>query len=171
MTTITVSTNAGNIKIGIEKVADNLPRITKRQIKSAMTEARKTARGNWPNGGGPGGYSIPQTSGTRYRRTGNYGRSMTIQEIGLSFKLSSTASRNGKTYAPFVGGNAYGTGQANIHAGRWPLLSKAVSDSIRDLVASIENDIENAGQAGKLSHEPYPTYYTDSLQVVTVKAS
>ena len=60
MTKITVSTNAGNIRNGINNVATALPSITKKQIKSAMTAAVKVARGNWPNGGGPGGYSIPQ---------------------------------------------------------------------------------------------------------------
>ena len=147
MTTITVSTNAGNIKIGVEKVAENLPRLTKKQLKAAMTDARKVARGNWPNGGGPGGYSIPQPQGTKYRRTGNYGRSMTITESGLSYILRSEAKRNGRTYAPFVGGNAIGALQAQIHAGRWPLLSRAVADQIRDLVAAIEGDIEIAARA------------------------
>ena len=146
MTKITVSTNAGNVKIGIEKVADNLPRITKKQIKAAMTAAVKVARGNWPNGGGPGGYSIPQPVGTRYQRTGNYGRSMKIQEVGLSFILTSDAKRKGRSYSRYVGGTAAGAGQSRFLY-RWPLVSVAVSDQIRDLVASIENDIENAARA------------------------
>ena len=147
MTKITVSTNAGNVQIGINKVASALPAITKKQIKAAMTKAVKVARGNWPNGGGPGGYSIPQPPGTRYQRTGNYGRSMKIQEVGLSFILTSDAKRKGRSYSRYVGGTAAGAGQARIHSGRWPLVSVAVSDQIRDLVASIENDIENAARA------------------------
>lgn len=147
MTTITVSTNAGNIQIGVNKVATALPRLTKRHLKAHMEAARKEARGNWPNGGGPGGYSIPQPQGTKYKRTGKYGGGMMLTEVGLSIVLKSKALRNGKNYSPFVGGNAAGGGQANIHVGRWPLLSKVVSDKIRELVASIENDIENAARA------------------------
>ena len=147
MTKITVSTNAGNVQIGINKVASALPAITKKQIKAAMTAAVKVARGNWPNGGGPGGYSIPQPAGTRYQRTGNYGRSMKIQEVGLSFILTSDAKRKGRSYSRYVGGDSYGAGQAGIHSGRWPLVSEAVSAKIRDLVASIENDIEIAARA------------------------
>ena len=147
MTSITVRTNAGNVAIGIRNVANNLPRITKTQIRAAMQDARKVARGNWPNGGGAGGYSIPQPIGTKYVRTGNYGRSMTIAEVGLSFSLKSTAARRGRQYAPYVGGIAQGGGQARIHAGRWPLVSEAVAGKIRELVASIENDIEVAARA------------------------
>jgi len=147
MTQITVSTNAGNIRNGLVNVATGLPRITKKNLRTAMQAARKVARGNWPSGGGPGGYSIPQPQGTKYKRTGNYGRSMTITESGLSFILRSEAKRNGRTYAPFVGGNAVGALQARVHMGRWPLISEAVAAQIRDLVASIENDIEIAARA------------------------
>lgn len=101
-------------------------------MRPIMDEARKEASG-WYSGGNS--YSVPPTGGG-YVRTGTYGASTTLTHTGgQSYRIEQSAA-----YSRYVGGYADGSGQANVHRGRWPLL--------RDVMTrAVEKIVEEAGKA------------------------
>ena len=141
MTQITLKiTNLDNVQRGIRTVGKAIPGIAKRNVRRAMERAKKVASGGWSGGAN---YTIPLLPNQGYERTGLYGQSFQITEIGLSVRLESNAiGERGQDYTTYVGGNAEGEGQAAIHAGRWPLIKDAVMAEVeRSLIQEIDADL------------------------------
>ena len=141
MTQITLTfTNLGNVQRGIRTVGQAIPGITKRNFKRAMKRAKKVASGGWSGGAN---YTVSLLPNQGYERTGNYGQSFKITEVGWNWRLESHAmGERGQGYTTYVGGNAEGEGQAAIHAGRWPLIKDAVMAEVeRSLVQEIDADL------------------------------
>jgi hypothetical protein len=105
-------------------VDDAIPGIVNDDIESAMLMAADEASGNYPSGSFDG-YSVPFRPRQKYTRTGRYGRGFHIIKTGYKTKRAYSLI-NAVPYGPYVGGNAYGGGQAWMHRGRWPLIYLAV---------------------------------------------
>lgn len=102
---------------GLQKVSDGLPNMTQEQLDAAMDEAKYEVSGGW-NGGN--NYAVDERPGQTYERTGNLGASTYWERIGLTYAMYSDAYHDGKAYSKYVVGMADGSGQAWMHAGRWP---------------------------------------------------
>lgn len=89
--------------------------------------------------------------GQKYVRTGTYNRSFRFAGSAGKYQIKSDAVQKGRHYTPFVGGYADGTGQAQIHAGRWTLIKDAVEramDRVRRMAEEEFNRIINSGGQG-----------------------
>lgn len=137
---ITLRIEDGKVRDGLRNVANALPDITAENMLGAMILARDNAS-TWTGGAS---YSTPAPAGSAYRRTGIYGGAMKVQRIGLSVSISNDARspRTGKLYPQFVGGRADGTGQARVHAGRWPVIRQEVDKQVEPLVQKIDDDLQ-----------------------------
>jgi hypothetical protein len=71
-----------------------------------------------------------------YRRTGGYARGWRVVKTQNGYALVNASSK-----AKWVSGTAYGTDQARIHQGRWPLLRDVVEESVAQLPKEIADDI------------------------------
>lgn len=149
MTQITVKVISDQVMRGLRNIGQAIPTIGKKDVLAAMKRAKKTASANYP-GGAHGGYDVPPRN---YQRTGNYGRSFSIVQDGLSVRLLSEAYRDGKPYSVLVGGDATGAGQAGIHAGRWPKLADAVDAEVETLLTEIDADLSKVIRTNGLGGE------------------
>ena len=71
-----------------------------------------------------------------YTRTGKYARGWVVQKTEHGYRLY-----NPSGIAHWMSGSAYGTRQARIHQGRWPLLRDVVEESVAQLPKEIADDI------------------------------
>jgi hypothetical protein len=74
-----------------------------------------------------------------YRRTGKYGQSWKVEKSKTKHEGYMLISR--LNHAKWVSGSAYGTDQARIHRGRWPLLRDVVEEAVSMLPKEIADDI------------------------------
>lgn len=129
MAAITVKVDNGRVYQSLRNVGDAIPRITDKAVKNAMTAARDEVR-TYP----------PERPGQRYRRTGKRYRATQVVKVGLrAYRLESNpVYKGGRTANPYVIGDAFGKGQAWMHAGRWKLLYPTVKRWIAPLLTEIE---------------------------------
>lgn len=129
---IKTEVKAGKVKAGLKTIATKMPKVLKRDLGRALEWARAIIRGHWPEGGRQG-YTIPFTAkqqrGERgaYVRTGAYGAGWQIKNIPGKTAMY---LYNKVPWAQFVGGDAYGNRQAQIHFGRWPVSFEVVRTAV-----------------------------------------
>jgi hypothetical protein len=103
-------------EIGRRKMLDMANRITRRMEEYPVARNEKEAK----------------------RRTGKLYRSWQVKKLEGGYQVSSDArGKNGKSYSHYVVGNAYGTGQAWMHKGRWQLFRDVVDDEVQKMPTEI----------------------------------
>jgi hypothetical protein len=128
-----ITVKDGAVRLGLQRFGDALKKVTKKEMLSAVTEAKQRVS-HYP----------PERPNQKYIRTGAYGRSwnITTDKGAKSYTLKSS----GVKYARYVGGYADGTGQAMVHAGRWALLQAAMQRAAKRFVVRMKDRI---GQIAK----------------------
>jgi hypothetical protein len=123
MTTISVDVQDKAVRLSLEKLGRAVPGISDDEIQAGLPEVVKEAAGGYSGGAS---YAVPPPPGSTYVRTGNYGRSTFWEKNGFTYVIRNEAYRSGREYGRYVGGKADGSGQAGIHAGRWPRIIDVV---------------------------------------------
>lgn len=128
---ITSRFDGEKVKRSLHTVGAAIPKLTRRRLAAGMKRAQKRIT-TYP----------PELPRQVYVRTGNYGRSWAVVQNGMSFTLQGRAiGKGGRDYTRYVGGYADGSGQAEIHAGRWMLAATAVDQELATMVSEVEGDI------------------------------
>lgn len=135
--------NDDKVRLGLNKWAQAVERISRDDLRDAMRRAKKRSVSD--PAGGP--YSVPERG---YVRTGNLSASTELIEDGLTFRIESNAMHDGEPYSVYVIGRADGSGQARIHQGWWTPLRTSVDDEIDDLVRDIDADLGQSAEAAGL---------------------
>jgi len=134
----TTITNAGNVKLGLRKVGQAIPRLTRRRLESWLRVVMKIAV---PYNGGTS-YSVPLRG---YVRTGELGRRTRVEsgdnQTGVYGRIVSDAK-----HSVYVIGNALGEGQAEIHSGFWQALRDVLDNEIVSLLDQMEGDMSDAAR-------------------------
>ena len=131
MTQITITSNVGLVRQGLQDLAAEIPKIGRRKIYDAINRITREMEG-YPA-------ELPMQT---YRRTGRLGASWKVQSLEDGYSISNYAAKKGRRYANYVVGNAYGTGQAQIHEGRWPLFRDVVDREIAKQPQEIVDEID-----------------------------
>jgi hypothetical protein len=143
MTTISLRVfGLDKLQIGFNQYAKTVAPICRDTVYAAIQRAVKKSPGYL----GGNSYTTPERPGQGYVRTGNLGRSVALEQDGLSSRVNVNSG-----YETYVIGNADGTGQAWMHAGRWPTLRSAVDDEVAKLTSGGELDAalgKSAKEAG-----------------------
>jgi hypothetical protein len=153
MIQVQVKVNKGRVYQSIKRLTDEaIPNIVNADIEAAMLTAQREASANYPRGS-YSGYSVPYHRNrkgqlSKYIRTGQYGRGFRLIKTGYRTKRAYTLTTRVR-YGVYVGGNASGYGQADIHRGRWPLIYLAVKRAAEKLTdqssIKIRKAIRNEG--------------------------
>jgi hypothetical protein len=110
---------------GLRKFAGALPQLTRDELDSVMDNAKRDASGGYSGGAS---YAVQPPMNSTYQRTGNLGRSTYWEREGQTYRMYSVAiDKRGRAYSVYVVGDASGSGQADIHQGRWPLLADVMT--------------------------------------------
>jgi len=132
---LTVKIESEKVRRSLKNVGDAIPKIGFRVLWRLMTNAKERAQ------------KYPPPISEKYQRTGIYGRSFKLVKLGtgiIGARLESDAVQKGRHYTVFVGGNAIGHGQVEIHGrpGRWVLIKDAIDQEvIRHMVTEVEADM------------------------------
>lgn len=119
------------VRVGLNKFADTLAPICRADVKDAMDRAVAKSPGYL----GGTSYTTPEAG---YARTGNLGRSVTIEQNGLTTTIKNDAySTRGFNYGPLVLGMGDGSGQKETYARNgWPTLRSAVDAEVDKLAGN-----------------------------------
>ena len=134
-------TNLDNVQIGIGTFGKALPTIVQQDVIDAVNAIKAEYMG-----GEPGGYSVPPPYGSTYERTGNLGRSMWVEQSGLTVTFRVEAYQHGREYGHYVIGYADGTGQAG-RMSHWPRQRIVAEDKALALVDKCEAHLTQAAEA------------------------
>lgn len=127
------------VRKGLEALGDAVPKIGRQRIRTIMNRIVRRMQA-YP----------PERPGQKYKRTGRLFYSWKIEEIGQGYRVENTAKRRGRGYAGYVVGNAYGTGQAWMHKGRWLLVRDVTEEELKVLPKELEGDIVMVARRGGL---------------------
>lgn len=133
------------VRQGLQNLDRQLPLIGAQRIFEAMKRARRAVIR----------YPSPP-SGSRYKRTGIYGKGWKIRRNPRTgrksdgYSLLGQARQQGRDYTVFVSGSARGGKQAPIHQNRWKPVREAINDEIKALPKDIEKHIGLAARRLKL---------------------
>ena len=127
---ISITTTAPLVRQGLENLSAELPQVGRRRIYDAMNRITREMEG-YP----------PERPGQRYRRTGLLGASWDVKPLNNGYTVTNDAKRKGRSYGRYVVGDAYGTGQAWMHKGRWQKLRDVVDAEVKNLPDAISDDI------------------------------
>ena len=132
---ISITTNAKLVRMGLQNLALEIPKIGRNQIWKVMQRVKARAR-IYPK----------ERIGQKYVRTYRLRDSW---EIGRksSGTLEGYTIKNDTPYAPYVMGDAYGNRQAWMHIStdqgkRWTMTRDIVEDEIKTLPADISKEID-----------------------------
>jgi hypothetical protein len=127
---IRVSPEAELVRQGLQDLSAEIPRVGRRRIYDMINRITRTMEG-YP----------PERPHQKYQRTGRYGASWHVEKLADGYSIYNNAEAKGRQYPRFVVGDAYGTGQAWMHQGRWPLLRDEVDKEVEKLPPEIEDEI------------------------------
>ncbi len=149
MTQLSIQVKGEMVRMGLQNLADEIPKIGRLQIYRTAMDIRKgmqvkgskpTYPINWDSvrqmkaffaSDGFGG-GIPHT------RTDEYITAWRVESIGdQGYRLVNTIGG-----AQYIGGNAYGQKQSRIHQGRWPLFRDVADAELVKLPENIEKEIK-----------------------------
>ncbi len=147
MTRLTLKIEGQLVRQGLQDLSAEIPQIGRRGIRTVMDRIKRRMEAYPPEMPGQSvqeshpilGYTI---RAVRYKRTGTLGRSWYIEEVDNGYAIGNTArSPRGRRYSRYVIGDAYGTGQARVHVGRWLVLRDVTEQEIEKLPPEIEDNI------------------------------
>lgn len=130
--------NAQLVRMGLQNLDAEIPKIGKGQIYNAVTNIAATMR-IYP----------PQPAGSKYKRTFVLQRSWTVEAKEKGYAVKSDAARKGRPYTKYVVGTAWGTEQAGVNA-HWNLLRDVAEKEIAKLPPAITNEISMAARRNNL---------------------
>lgn len=145
---LTVKTRGAEIvRAGLEDLSKEVPRISRRRIYNTMLKVRSRLRAPAPKPSYPIRWDserqrrkvlalLRQRGDLPYTRKGRYEKGWHIARTPTGYRLE-----NPVLYSRYVGGAADGSGQSNIHRGRWPLFQQIVEEEIQTLPPDIEQHI------------------------------
>lgn len=127
---------------GLKKLATTLKPMSQAETDSVIENAKSEVSGYYKGGAS---YNVPTRPNQTYIRTGNFGRSVFWERIGLTYRVIVSAyNKRGQEYGPYVVGRADGSGQAGIHAGRWPNFREVMLKWADVAVARVQAAVERA---------------------------
>lgn len=119
---ISIKVDGELVRKGLQDLGMEIPKIGRSQLR--FTSERIVRRMQaYP----------PERPRQKYKRTGRLFRSWKIDNSQDRYTIENTAAKKGRLYGHFVIGNAYGTGQAWMHRGRWLLLRDVVEQELEKL--------------------------------------
>lgn len=119
------------VRKGLQDLSAEIPKVGRQQIR--FTTERIVRRMQAYPGERPG---------QKYVRTGRLFRSWKIDSDGKTrYTIENTAARKGRKYGHYVVGDAYGTGQAWMHRGRWQLFRNVVDQEVAKLPEDVKEQI------------------------------
>lgn len=128
---ITIESNVGLVRQGLQDLQAEIPKIGRRRIYDAMNRITREMEG-YPR----------ERPRQKYVRTGNLGASWKVKRTESGYVIENDARRRGRRYTRYVVGDAYGTGQAWMHAGRWPLFRDVVDNEIAKMPQEVADEID-----------------------------
>ena len=128
---LSITSNVGLVRQGLQDLSAGIPKIGRRRIFDAMNRITREMEG----------YPAERPNQT-YHRTGNLGASWDVRRLDDGYQIVNTARARGRAYAHYVVGNAYGTGQAWMHQGRWPVFRGVVDAEIEKMPREIADEID-----------------------------
>lgn len=132
MPQISITANAPIVRQGLENLDKEIPDIGRRRIYNTMLKIKARLRKYPP---------APQNS--TYVRTFRLRDAVEIVRADTGYKIQvDPVSPRGVRYGKYPLGSAYGTDQAWMHVGRWPLLRDVVDEELEMLPDEIEQEIE-----------------------------
>lgn len=123
--------NAELVGKGLANIRAEIPRISELTIKKAADAIVKRMR-IYP----------PAPSGSRYVRTYKLQNAWKASRVVNGYTVSADPVNRGVHYGRYVVGDAYGTGQATVHAGRWQLLRDVTEKEVEKLPPMVEEHIK-----------------------------
>jgi hypothetical protein len=145
MIRLSVRVNGDLVRQGLENLAAELPQIGRRRMRTIMERIKRRMQAYPPERMKSVRLSHPILGHTiramGYKRTGRLGRSWRISEINRGYVIENTASFRGHAYAGYVVGDAYGTNQAWMHAGRWEKFRDVTEEELKALPIEVEQEI------------------------------
>jgi hypothetical protein len=139
VTQLTIRVHSDLVRQGLENLADELPRIGRRRIRTMVDRVIRRMQ-EYPN----------ERPGQTYKRTGRLFYSWTVESLDNGYRIGNDASRRGRDYAKYVVGDAYGTSQAWMHAGRWAKYRNVVEEEIMWLPHAVIEDINLVARRNNL---------------------
>ena len=118
------------VRKGLQDLAAEFPKIGRQQFRFASERVVRRMQA-YPS----------QRPGQKYRRTGRMFYSWRIEGLEDRYTIENTARFRGRAYPKFVVGDAYGTGQAWMHRGRWLLFRDVVEEELDKLPPEIQDKI------------------------------
>jgi hypothetical protein len=137
------------VRKGLQDLNKEIPQIGRQQIRTRLERIKRRMQAYPPERPGQSvrvehpvlGYTI---KAKRYKRTGRFGRSWSIERIGNTGYMLKNDARDPRTrrrYGHYVVGNAYGAGQAWMHKGRWEVLRDVAEEELQTLPPAVEREI------------------------------
>lgn len=137
------------VRQGAQNLEAEVPQVGRRQIRTVMDRIKRRMEAypaERPGQSKTGSHPILGTTYTavRYKRTGKLGRSWRIEKAGNSGYIIRNDARDKRrrAYGRYVVGDAYGTGQAWMHRGRWQVLRDVADEEVAKLPPAVEREIE-----------------------------
>lgn len=146
MSTVSLRVQGLNeLMTGFNQFAQTVAPVTREGTYAALERAVAKSPG-WLGGNE---YTAPLPDSGVNVRTGNLGRSVQLEQDGLSSRITVEAySKDGYEYGKGVIGDGYGAGQSEYNVGRWLPLRQAVDDEVRLLTLRGQGlDADLAGSA------------------------
>jgi hypothetical protein len=126
---LSITTNAKLVRMGLQNLKADVPKIGRNQIWMSMQRARRRAK-IYP----------PERPRQKYVRT--Y-RLRDNWKIGKSEGVKAGYSiSNSTSYEPYVMGDAYGNRQAWMHKGRWSLIRDIMKEETQILPEAISKELQ-----------------------------
>lgn len=123
---LTITSNVGLVRQGLQDLGAEIPKIGRRKIFDAMNRITREMEG-YP----------PERPGQTYVRTGRLGFSWDVKRLDDGYVITNNArSRYGQYYAQYVVGNAY------VHPGRWQVFRDVVAAEMAKLPQAVADAIE-----------------------------
>jgi hypothetical protein len=129
------------VRQGLKDLRAEVPKIGAQDLYDALKRARAKVI-KYP----------PPPPGSRYRRTGTYGRAWTVRRNPTGrrqfagYTLIGHAVQRVREYTKYVGGDAYGLQQAMIHEGRWVLARDAIEAEMKKLPRITQDHIDTVAR-------------------------
>ena len=127
---LTINVNGELVRKGLQDLSAEVPKIGRQQIRTVLNRVVRRQQA-YPS----------ERTGQTYHRTGNLFSHWRIEEVANGYQIGNTAQRKGRAYGKFVQGDAYGTGQAWMHKGRWQLFRDVTEEELLKLPDEILKEI------------------------------
>jgi len=120
------------VRQGLENLSAEMPAIGRRRMRTILERVKRIMEA-YPS----------ERPGQKYVRSGRMFRGWRIVKLGNNkgYSLGNVAQFKGNAYPHFVVGSAYGTGQAWMHKGRWPLFREVTEKELEALPKALEQEI------------------------------